>query len=418
MGLSSYLEIPWWQELSGRFNPVIATIMVGGLAFFPGVMISMVLSGMLLDHAKHVNINVDELQDVTILIAAYNEGATIYDTIRSLAAQNYPKNLYIKMIDNNSKDNTKEEIYRAMCDFPDAKIEYMFESKQGKFAALNHGLETVTTKYVMTIDADTWLYKDAIVILTNHMIQENKTKQVGAVAGSVFVKNSRANLLTKMQEWEYFLSMSNIKRCQGLFQSTLVAQGAFSIYDTELVKSLGGWSDSIGEDIVLTWNILQRGYRTQYEERAVSFTNAPTSLKIFLRQRARWARGMIEGFRHFSFDKCKNTYAKFFIFCDYFLFVIDFSVALFYIPGMIAFIFFHDFMIAGPTVIYLFPFTLLMFALMYLVEYLHVFKPLGIKVRKHYLALVIYILSYSIILSPACIWGYLQEFFNTKRQWR
>mgnify|MGYP003295774542 CR=1 FL=1 len=391
------IEIPWWHELNVRVGPFIATLMIAGLAFFPGIMISVTLTGILLDHPKRYGIVEDELEDVTILVAAYNEGKTIYDTLKSLSQQDYPQTVYIKVIDNNSKDNTKEEIRRAQADFPHAQIEYLFEGTQGKFAALNHALTLTNTKYVMTIDADTYLYKDAIKIITNHMTQENKNKQVGAVAGAVLVKNSRVNVLTKMQEWEYFLSIANIKRCQGLFQSVLVAQGAFSIYDTALLKEIGGWKDSIGEDIVLTWEILSRGYVTHYEDRAISFTNAPTQFSIFSRQRARWARGMIEGFRHFSFKRCTSPYAKFFIFCDLFLFIIDFSITLFYIPGMVAFIFLHDFIIAGPMTLILFPITLAMFLIMYIVEYNHVFKPLGLHVRKHYLSLVIFILSYSIL---------------------
>ena len=65
----------------------------------------------------------------------------------------------------------------------------------------------------------------------------------------------------------------SIKRMQGLFQGTLVAQGAFSIYKTEIVKSLDGWSDAIGEDIVLTWQMLMKNNRVYFEPLAVSFTD-------------------------------------------------------------------------------------------------------------------------------------------------
>ena len=123
------------------------------------------------------------------------------------------------------------------------------------------------------------------------MYYENQNKKVGAVAGTIFVKNATKNLITKMQYWEYLLSLSCIKRVQGLFQSTLVAQGAFSIYDTSLLKEIGGWKDSIGEDIVLSWEILSKGYKIYYDDCAISFTNVPESLKVFTRQRTRWARG-------------------------------------------------------------------------------------------------------------------------------
>lgn len=412
------IEIAWWHSLSDAFNPVVATLIVIGLAFFPGIMISLNMSGVILDEPRRREINDDELEDITILIAAYNEEEGIYDTLKSISAQDYSKEVYVKVIDNRSKDGTKAEIFRAQKDFTNIHIEYLYETVQGKFAALNHGLRTTRTKFVITIDADTYLYKEALKRICFAMISENRNKEVGAMAGTVLVRNSRDNVLTGMQEWEYFLSIAGIKRAQGLFQSTLVAQGAFSIYDTEKLKRIGGWKDSIGEDIVLTWELLTEGNKTYYCDDALAFTNVPTKLSVFWRQRARWARGMIEGFRHFDFKKCKNSYAKFYIFCDLLLFFIDASVTFFYIPGLIACLFWHNFLIVGPMTLILFPVTILMYLVMYLSEKRRVFDIFGLKVRRNVLSLLIFTLAYSIILSPVCLFGYFQEFFKLKRTWK
>ena len=82
---------------------------------------------------------------------------------------------------------------------------------------------------------------------------------------------------------------------QGLSQGTLVAQGAFSIYKTELVKSLDGWSDAIGEDIVLTWQMLMKNNRVYFEPLAVSFTDVPTKFSHFINSVQDKQEGMIEG---------------------------------------------------------------------------------------------------------------------------
>ena len=412
------IEIPWWIDLCNATNPVLATMIVLGLCFFPSIMIYFTICGILFDKPRRRQIIEPDIEDVTVLVAAYNEEESIYDTLKSISVQKYPKDIIVKVIDNNSKDNTKNEVLKAIEDFPQIRIEYLFEKKQGKFAALNKGLSETKTEYVITIDADTYMYRDSILTIVNAITQENKNKKVGAIAGTVLVRNSRVNLLTKMQEWEYFLSISGIKRTQGLFQSTLVAQGAFSIYNTKLLQELEGWKDSIGEDIVLTWEILSLGHKTYYEDSALAFTNVPTKFKVFARQRARWARGMIEGFRHFSFMKCKNPYAKFFVFCDLFLFIIDFSVTFFYIPGLVAAVLFKNYLIVGYITIIMFPITILMFGIMYTIEYNYVFKQLGLKVRKHYDGLLLYMLFYSIILSPICVYGYFQEFIGTKRKWK
>lgn len=416
--ICSIIEIQWYHDLAAALGPVIAIIIIFGIAFLPGIMICITLTGIILDKPRRRDIVKEDLEDITVLIAAYNEEAGIYETLASLTQQDYPKHCYIKVIDNNSKDHTKDEIFRAIKDFPQLDIEYMFEKKQGKFAALNKGLFSTKTKYVITFDADTYLYKDALLLISNAIIQESKNKEVGAVAGTVLVRNSRENLLTKMQEWEYFLSIAGIKRMQGLFQSVLVAQGAFSIYNTEKVQAIGGWKDSIGEDIVLTWELLSEGNRTYYEDCAIAFTNAPTELKVFKKQRARWARGMIEGFRHFKFKNCDNIYSVILIFTDLFLFVIDLMVTCVYIPGIVIAILFHNYLIVGPMTLLLFPLTLILFAVMLISEYSRVFKYMGLQIRHHWGALLVFILTYSIILSPTCVKGYIQEFTGAKRKWK
>jgi poly-beta-1,6-N-acetyl-D-glucosamine synthase len=121
-----------------------------------------------------------------------------------------------------------------------------------------------------------------------------------AIAGAVFVRNSRSNFLTRAQEWDYFLGIASVKRQQGLFQGKMVAQGAFSVYRTAAVRAVGGWPDRIGEDIVLIWAMMEEGGRVGYERTAIAFTGAPEDLRHFARQRRRWARGMIEGLREYG----------------------------------------------------------------------------------------------------------------------
>lgn len=152
------------------FGPILATLIVIGLALLPGIMISITLTGIILDKPRRRKIINEELKDITLLIAAYNEEKSIYDTIASISKQDYAKKIFVKVIDNNSKDNTKEEVFRAIHDFPQLTVDYLFESKQGKFAALNHGLQETTTDYVITIDADTFLYRDALKTIVNAII--------------------------------------------------------------------------------------------------------------------------------------------------------------------------------------------------------------------------------------------------------
>lgn len=114
-------------------------------------------------------------------------------------------------------------------------------------------------------------------------------------AGNLFVKNSKTSLMSKMQHYDYLLSIAAVKRFQGSYNSTLVAQGSFSAYDTKVIKELGGWKDFMGEDIVLTYEILEKNLSSTYESQAIAYTLVPEELNSFYNQRKRWAIGMLEG---------------------------------------------------------------------------------------------------------------------------
>lgn len=373
--------------------------------------------GVLFDNQRDLKLP-EKLPDVTLLIAAWNEQEGIEETLKYLNNQNYLGNLYVLIIDNNSTDRTKEKILNSVDLYPNLNIQYLFEPKPGKFNALNRALPQVTTEYVITIDADTILYTNALNILVNRMVYESRNKKVGAIAGGVFVRNSRVNILTKLQEWDYFLSIAGVKRSQGLFQSTLVAQGAFSIYNTDALKEHGGWDDSIGEDILVTWGLLADGWKCYYEPLAIAFTNVPVDFKTFRRQRSRWARGMVDGLKKYKIKNYPSLESKCLILFDYFLFIIDFCITFVMIPGLIAALIFHNFLIVGLVTLFTLPLTVIMFSVLYFKEKNYVFDKLGLKVRNHKGSFILFILTYQFIMSPISLIGYFQEIFKIKRKWK
>lgn len=403
----------WISDLSKITSPMIAYIVIAGVAYVPGFMNAFLVSSLILDRQPKVK-NQNPTDSVTLLIAAYNEEAGIFDTLNYIKKQKY--NGYIKtiVIDNNSTDNTAKEVGRAI-DELNMDILLLHEPTPGKFNALNHGLNFVDTKYVITLDADTLIHKDAINFLVSRM--NSSPEDVVAVAGSMLVRNSRDNLLAKVQEWDYFLSIASIKRMQGLYQGTLVAQGAFSLYKTDTVKRLGGWSDAIGEDIVLTWKMLKEGNRVYFEPMAVAFTDVPIKLSHFVKQRSRWARGMIEGLREVKPWQQPLVFYKFLTGIDLIILYMDFSYTFFWIPGLILALFFKKYYIVGPMMLLVLPLTLASFWILYRFQSKVVFKNLNLRVRKNHIGFIIFILAYQMIMSPVSLYGYVQELVGTKRVW-
>jgi biofilm PGA synthesis N-glycosyltransferase PgaC len=353
-------------------------------------------------------------KDITILIAAHNEEDKILQTLQYLDNQDYGGKIKVMVINNRSTDQTVQEVLKAKKELK-IDIQLLHENNPGKFHALNHALGAVTSPYIITLDADTVLHPSAVRYLVARM--ESSPDDVCAVAGSVLAKNSRENVWTKIQEWDYFLGIASIKRLQGLYQGTLVAQGAFSLYKTECIKEVGGWPDAIGEDIVLTWRLLRKEWKVYFEPMAVAFTEVPSNLKHFVRQRARWARGMIEGLNEIKPWKQPGVYTKYLTGINFIMPYLDLTYTLCWIPGMIL-AFFGYYWIVGPMTLLVLPLTLISYSVLYIYQRNFVFKPLHLRIRKNILGFILFILGYQMIMSPVSVYGYIQEALQFKRNWK
>ncbi|MEA4845923.1 MAG: glycosyltransferase [Clostridiaceae bacterium] len=409
---SIYISLPWLEDFSKVVTFPAALIIISGIAYIPGYLNAFLFAGLMLDRQPPFK---DEYpsKDITVLIAARNEGDRISDTIYYIAKQDYTGRIKVLIIDNGSEDNTAVNAISAGKAF-NLDLSVIREENPGKFNALNTGLEHAATDLVITLDADTLLHKSAIRYLTARM--DSAPKEVCAVAGSVLARNSRHSILAKIQEWDYFLGIASIKRLQGLYQGTLVAQGAYSIYKAESIKKIGGWPDAIGEDIVLTWNLLKQCGLTYFEPLAVAFTDVPTTVYSFSKQRSRWARGMIEALKQIKPWQQPRLYTKYLTGVNLLMPFLDFSFTFFWIPGLILACF-GIYWLVGPMTLLVIPLTLLNYSILYKYQ-LYVFRHLNLKVRKNILGFIFFVIFYQMLMSPVSVLGYLQEFLRLERNWK
>ena len=283
----------------------------------------------------------------------------------------------------------------------------------GKARALNAGLRLARYSLTVTLDADSCLYREALVRLVGRYLSD--PPETKAVAGAILVRNSRKNLVTRAQEWDYFHGIAAIKRLQSLYQGTLVAQGAFSLYETAALRTLGGWSDTVGEDIVLTWALLEQGYRVGFAENACAFTNVPETWKQFLRQRQRWSRGLIEAFKAHWRLLFKARMRTLFIWWNLMFPYTDLAFTLAFLPGIVLALF-GIYWIAGPMTLLVLPLGMLVNYEMYRVQSA-MFASQGLRVRRNRRGFFFYSVLYSIALQPACVVGYVQEIVNRTKSW-
>lgn len=409
--ISIKLSIKWIGELTNLYHLVFTIIIVTGIAYLPGFIgINLIISLILLRLKPLVE---PKIKAITILIPVYNEEKNIYQVLLSIYKQDYLGVIKIIIIDNGSTDNTLNEVLRGKNDLS-LNITILKESNKGKYNALNLGLNSVETDYFITLDGDTILHKRAISIILSAI--SNSSETVAAVAGGILVLNDQDNLLTKMQVYDYLLSISSVKNMQSTFTSTLVAQGAFSIYRTCDIKAMGGWDNFLGEDIILTWKLLKNKKEILFEPRAISFTVVPKSIKSFLKQRSRWARGMIEGLRLIKPWEQGSIYARYLTFIDLIIPFIDLSYVFFFIPGVILGLA-NRFYLFGPFSLTVIPLIILYFFLMYQTQKQNVLKPLKLSLNLNFFSFILFILLYQALVAYASLVGYFQEWFKIKRRW-
>ncbi len=226
---------------------------------------------------------------VSIIVPAYNEEVNAVGSVNNLLKTNYP-NFNIIFVDDGSKDNTYEKVAAAFKD--DSRITVLTKQNGGKASALNYGIAHTDAEYVLCIDADTKLLPDAMGLLVRHFADKN----VAAVAGNVKVGNE-VNLITRWQSIEYITSQNFDRKAFSYINAITVVPGAIGAFRRDVIEEVGGFtSDTLAEDCDLTMRILRNGYTVKNENSAIALTEAPETIKMFLRQRFRWSFGVMQSF--------------------------------------------------------------------------------------------------------------------------
>jgi cellulose synthase/poly-beta-1,6-N-acetylglucosamine synthase-like glycosyltransferase len=224
---------------------------------------------------------------LTVIVPAYNEEASIADTIRSLQEQTLkPKEILV--VDDFSSDRTGE-IARAC----GATVLRPPKNTGTKAGAQNFALGYVRTHLTMAIDADTTLAPDAI----ERLVAPFHDEKVAAASGFVIPRHVKT-LWERGRYIEYLLAFTWYKPIQDYFDHPLISSGCFSTYRTEILKENGGWSTrTLAEDMDLTWSYYQMGYRVRFVPKAVCYPIEPHSFLFMRKQLRRWSHGFIQNVR-------------------------------------------------------------------------------------------------------------------------
>jgi cellulose synthase/poly-beta-1,6-N-acetylglucosamine synthase-like glycosyltransferase len=226
------------------------------------------------------------------MIPAHNESPVITNTLEALLKLDYPaEKLEILVINDGSTDDTAKQVEAvAAQDFRVRLFNIPAESAaRGKSAALNRGLPECRHEVIGIFDADNRPEPDSVLHLARRLVAD---PSLGAVIGKFRCINKRKNLLTRFINLEClaFQWIVQAGRWQLLRMSTL--PGTNYLIRRSLLEELGGWDEqALTEDAEMSIRVYQAGHLIKFVPYAVTWEQEPETLRVWFRQRTRWARG-------------------------------------------------------------------------------------------------------------------------------
>ncbi len=223
----------------------------------------------------------------SVVIAAYHEAPVINRTIAAVLASHVAP-FEIIVVDDGSTDGTADVVLEEYGHDP--RVHVLRQANAGKAAALNRGIAIAQGDVLVCLDADTLFAPGTLGALVAPFVDP----RIGAVAGNVKVGN-RINVWTRWQALEYITSQNLDRRAYAALDAITVVPGAVGAWRKDAVAAVGGFvSDTLAEDMDLTWRLRRAGWRITNEPRALGFTEAPDSLGTLYRQRFRWSFGTLQ----------------------------------------------------------------------------------------------------------------------------
>jgi biofilm PGA synthesis N-glycosyltransferase PgaC len=221
---------------------------------------------------------------VTVIVPAYNEAASIAETIESLQQQTVvPAEIIV--VDDCSDDGTGD-IARSH----GATVLRPSTNSGSKAGAQTFALPSVSTEFVMAVDADTALAPDGVEKLIDAMTDPS----VAAACGYVLPRRVKT-VWERGRYIEYLFAFSFFKQIQDYYEKPLISSGCFSIYRTDVLRSLGGWSTrTMAEDMDLTWSFYQAGWKVRFVPEASCYPIEPHNLEFMRKQLRRWTHGFVQ----------------------------------------------------------------------------------------------------------------------------
>ena len=232
----------------------------------------------------------DEPYETTsaVIIPVVDEPLDLFDSVLKRIKEQKPTEIIVVI---NGKRN---EGLEQICD--NNSVRWVWTEVPGKRNALIVGLKYIMSDISVLVDSDTVWTEGTLC----ELIKPFRDPKVGGVTTQQHILEPDRNKWTKWAAWMenvrnmYSMPAMSVLGTVGCLPGRTIALRT-SIIENNKVKFMTdkflGVHLEVSDDRTLTNYALKDGYKTVYQESSIVYTDAPTKLKVLIKQQFRWARG-------------------------------------------------------------------------------------------------------------------------------
>ncbi len=237
----------------------------------------------------------EELPKVTVQLPIFNELFVSERLIRNIVQLDYPKDLLQIQVLDDSTDETKDLLHELCKEYELAgfDIQHIHRvNRQGyKAGALAEAMPLVKGSFIAIFDADFLPKPDFLKRTLPWFVDEN----VGVVQTKWTHINEDYNLLTDLQAFGLNAHFSVEQSGRNQAGHFINFNGTAGVWRKTTIENAGGWqSDTITEDLDLSYRAQLKGWKFIFREEVGSPSELPASMPSLKTQQYRWTKGAAE----------------------------------------------------------------------------------------------------------------------------
>ncbi|HKK89031.1 MAG TPA: glycosyltransferase [Saprospiraceae bacterium] len=232
---------------------------------------------------------------VTIQLPVFNEKFVLRRLVDRIVEMDYPKDRFQIQILDDSTDETLQLSESLTDQYSkegfDIELIHRKDRSGYKAGALDNGLKTAKGDFIAIFDADFLPEKNFL----RRTLPRFKNKKVGVVQTRWTHLNQDYSLLTRLQALQLNVHFTVEQRGRYVGNLLLQFNGTAGVWRKDTIHKAGGWqTDTITEDLDLSYRAQLAGYKIDYLEMVGSPAELPVEISSLKSQQFRWMKGGAE----------------------------------------------------------------------------------------------------------------------------